>query len=101
LPRRVVASNPILYKFLLNKWYFDEVYNVIFVRPTQWLGRILWKLGDGKIIDGALNGIAMGIIPFFTKWAGKMQSGYIFNYAFGMVIGIAVLITWMTIVGSE
>jgi NADH-quinone oxidoreductase subunit L len=43
----------------------------------------------------------MVIIPFFTKWAGKMQSGYIFNYAFGMVIGVAVLITWMTIVGSE
>ena len=101
LPSRVAASNPILYKFLLNKWYFDEVYNVVFVQPTQWLGRTLWKFGDGKLIDGGINGIAMGIIPFFTKWAGKMQSGYIFNYAFGMVIGIAVLITWMTIVGTE
>ena len=101
LPRRVAESNPILYRFLLNKWYFDEIYDVIFVRPAQWLGRTFWKLGDGKIIDGGINGLAMGIIPFFTKWAGRMQSGYIFTYAFGMVIGIAVLVTWMTIAGGK
>jgi NADH-quinone oxidoreductase subunit L len=45
--------------------------------------------------------LAMEIIPFFTKWAGRMQSGYIFTYAFGMVIGIAVLVTWMTIAGGK
>ena len=101
LPRRVVASNPVLYRFLLNKWYFDEIYDVIFVHPAQWLGRTLWKLGDGKIIDGGINGLAMGVIPFFTKWAGRMQSGYIFTYAFGMVIGIAVLVTWMTVAGGK
>src|SRR5210317_679964 len=96
LPRRVAESNPVLYRFLLNKWYFDEIYDVIFLRPAQWLGRTLWKVGDGKIIDGGINGLAMGIIPFFTKWAGRMQSGYIFTYAFGMVIGIAALVTWVT-----
>ena len=101
LPRRVAESNPILYQFLLNKWYFDEIYDVIFVRPTQWLGRFLWRLGDGKIIDGCINGLAMGIIPFFTKLTGRIQSGYIFNYAFGMVIGIAILVTWMTITGGQ
>ena len=101
LPRRVAESNPILYQFLLNKWYFDEIYDVIFVKPTQWLGRSLWRLGDGKIIDGCINGIAMGIIPFFTKLTGRIQSGYIFNYAFGMVIGIAILVTWMTITGGQ
>jgi NADH-quinone oxidoreductase subunit L len=101
LPRRVAESNPVLYRFLLNKWYFDEIYDVIFLRPAQWLGRSFWKIGDGKIIDGGINGLAMGIIPFFTKWAGRMQSGYIFTYAFGMVIGIAALVTWMTIAGGK
>jgi NADH-quinone oxidoreductase subunit L len=97
----VAESNPILYQFLLNKWYFDEIYDVIFVKPTQWLGRSLWRLGDGKIIDGCINGLAMGIIPFFTRLTGRIQSGYIFNYAFGMVIGIAILVTWMTITGGQ
>ena len=101
LPRRVAESNPVLYRFLLNKWYFDEIYDVIFVGPAQWLGRTLWKFVDGRIIDGGINGLAMGIIPFFTKWAVRMQSGYIFTYAFGMVIGIAVLVTWMTIAGGK
>ena len=101
LPRRVAESNPILYQFLLNKWYFDEIYDVIFVRPTQWLGRSFWRLVDGKIIDGCINGLAMGIIPFFTRLTGRIQSGYIFNYAFGMVIGIAILVTWMTITGGR
>ena len=101
LPRRVAESNPVLYRFLLNKWYFDEIYDVLLVRPAQWLGRCLWKIGDGKIIDAGINGLAMGIIPFFTKWAGRMQSGYIFTYAFGMVIGIAALVTWVSIAGGK
>lgn len=101
LPRRVADTNPTLYRFLLNKWYFDEIYDIIFVKPAQWIGHQFWKKGDGKIIDGSINGVAMGIIPFFTKWAGRLQSGYIFNYAFGMVIGIAVLVTWMTFAGGK
>ena len=52
------------------------------------------------MIDGGLNGLAMGIIPFFTRLAGKAQSGYIFTYAFAMVIGIAILVTWMTMTGG-
>ncbi|MGR3584098.1 MAG: hypothetical protein ACU0B8_07545, partial [Pseudooceanicola nanhaiensis] len=61
-----------------------------------------WKKGDGKTIDGGINGLAMGIIPFFTRLAGRAQSGYIFTYAFAMVIGAAILITWMTIgAGAE
>ena len=101
LPGRLAANQQPLYQFLLNKWYFDEIYDVIFVRPIKALGRFLWKRGDGKVIDGTLNGIAMGIIPFFTRLAGKAQSGYIFTYAFAMVIGIAVLITWMTMTGGS
>jgi NADH-quinone oxidoreductase subunit L len=100
MPARVAAANRPLYLFLLNKWYFDEIYDFIFVRPAFWIGRNLWKRGDQGTIDGGINGLAMGIIPFFTRLAGKAQSGYIFTYAFAMVIGIAVLVTWMTMTGG-
>jgi NADH-quinone oxidoreductase subunit L len=100
LPRRLAANQRPLYLFLLNKWYFDEVYHFLFVRPALWLGSFLWKRGDGGAIDGAINGVAMGVVPFFTRLAGRAQSGYIFTYAFAMVIGIAVLITWMSIAGG-
>ena len=100
LPGRLAAQQRPLYNFLLNKWYFDEIYTVIFVRPAMGLGRFLWKKGDGTVIDGGLNGVAMGIIPFFTRLAGRAQSGYLFHYAFAMVLGIAVLITWMTLTGG-
>ncbi|MBI1172079.1 NADH-quinone oxidoreductase subunit L [bacterium] len=100
LPALWAENQAPLYRFLLNKWYFDELYEVIFVRAAKALGRLLWKRGDGDIIDGTLNGVAMGIVPFFTRLAGRAQSGYIFTYAFAMVLGIAVLITWMTIAGG-
>jgi len=100
LPRRLAAQQRPLYLFLLNKWYFDELYDVIFVRPAKWLGGFLWKRGDGNVIDGSLNGVAMGIIPFFTRLAGRAQSGYLFHYAFAMVLGIVALVTWMTLFGG-
>lgn len=100
MPARVAAANRPLYLFLLNKWYFDEIYDFLFVKPAQALGRFLWKRGDGNVIDGFLNGVAMGIVPFFTRLAGKAQSGYIFTYAFAMVLGIVALITWMTLSGG-
>jgi NADH-quinone oxidoreductase subunit L len=89
-----------LYTFLLNKWYFDELYDLIFVRPMKALGTFLWKKGDGKIIDGTINGIAMGIIPWITRLAGRAQSGYVYHYAFAIFIGLVAIITWMTIGGS-
>ena len=100
MPRRVAETNRPLYLFLLNKWYFDEIFDFLFVRPSKALGHLLWKRGDGDVIDGSINGVAMGIIPWFTRLAGRAQSGYIFTYAFAMVIGIAVLVTWMTIFGG-
>ncbi|MBV1868253.1 MAG: NADH-quinone oxidoreductase subunit L [Marinosulfonomonas sp.] len=100
LPGRLAASQRPLYNFLLNKWYFDELYDWVFIRPAKWLGNFLWKRGDGNVIDGTLNGIALGIVPFLTRLAGRAQSGYLFHYAFAMVIGIAVLITWMTLSGG-
>jgi len=100
LPKRWAEVQQPLYLFLLNKWYFDEIYDALFVRPAKALGRFLWSRGDGAVIDGSINGIAMGIVPMLTRIAGRAQSGYIFTYAFAMVVGIAVLITWMTLTGG-
>jgi NADH-quinone oxidoreductase subunit L len=99
-PGRLAAQQRPLYLFLLNKWYFDEIYDAVFVRPAMWVGRFLWKQGDGAVIDGGINGLSMGVVPYFTRLAGRMQSGYIFTYVLFMVLGIAVLITWMTIGGG-
>ncbi|WP_439122908.1 NADH-quinone oxidoreductase subunit L [Marivita sp.] len=100
LPKRLAENQRPLYLFLLNKWYFDEIYDFLFVKPASMVGRVLWKRGDGNVIDGSINGIAMGFIPMLTRLAGKAQSGYIFTYAFFMVIGIAALVTWMTLSGG-
>ena len=100
LPKKLAAQQHHLYYFLLNKWYFDELYDVIFVRPAMWLGTILWKKGDGSIIDGALNGLAMTIVPWFTKLVGRAQSGYLFHYAFAMFVGLSAIITWFAIGGG-
>jgi NADH-quinone oxidoreductase subunit L len=100
LPRRLAEQQRPLYLFLLNKWYFDELYDVVFVRPAKWLGNFFWRKGDGNVIDGSLNGVALGIIPFFTRLAGRAQSGYLFHYAFAMVMGIVILVTWMTLFGG-
>jgi NADH-quinone oxidoreductase subunit L len=99
-PAQLAEQQAPLYRFLLNKWYFDEIYNVVFVRSAMAIGNFLWKRGDGDVIDGTLNGVALGIIPFFTRLAGRFQSGYIFTYAFAMVIGIGILLTWMTLSGG-
>ncbi|MDC3002693.1 NADH-quinone oxidoreductase subunit L [Paracoccaceae bacterium] len=84
-----------VYRLLLNKWYFDEIYEAIFVSRAKAIGRFFWKKGDVGIIDGIINGIAMGIIPFVTRVSTRLQSGYIFSYALGMVLGIMALLSWM------
>ncbi len=100
LPAKLAANQRPLYLFLLNKWYFDEIYNFLFVRPALALGRLFWKRGDTAIIDGGINGLAMGIVPFLTRLAGRAQSGYVFHYAFAMVLGIALILTWVTLTGG-
>ncbi|GHA53506.1 NADH-quinone oxidoreductase subunit L [Amylibacter ulvae] len=99
-PAKLAEQHSGLYAFLQNKWYFDELYDLIFVNPAKALGRFLWKKGDGKVIDGGINGLAMGIIPFLTKWAGRAQSGYLFHYAFAMFLGLAAIITYFAITGG-
>jgi len=97
LPGKLARQQRFLYQFLLNKWYFDELYDFLFVRPTFWLGRMLWKKGDGATIDGGINGLALGIVPFVTRLAGRAQSGYVFHYAFAMVLGLVAIILWLMI----
>jgi NADH-quinone oxidoreductase subunit L len=100
-PAKLAANQRPLYLFLLNKWYFDEIFEALLVRPAKWLGGFLWRRGDGGVIDGSINGMAMGVVPWFTRLAARAQNGYIFSYAFAMVMGIAVLVTWMTLAGGN
>jgi NADH-quinone oxidoreductase subunit L len=94
LPVELANQQSLLYRFLLNKWYFDELYDLIFVRPTKWLGRFLWKVGDGYIIDGfGPDGVSAWVLDV-TRNVVRLQTGYLYHYAFAMLIGVAGLITW-------
>jgi len=89
-----------IYLFLLNKWYFDELYDWLFVRPAFWIGRLLWKGGDGKIIDGlGPDGVASRVL-WTTGRVVKLQTGYVYHYAFAMLIGLALIITAFMFAGS-
>jgi len=94
LPVELANQQPLLYQFLLNKWYFDELYELIFVRPAKWIGRFLWKIGDGYIIDGfGPDGISARVLDV-TRNVVRLQTGYLYHYAFAMLIGVAGLFTW-------
>lgn len=95
LPAATARAFKPLYLFLLNKWYFDELYNAIFVRPAFAIGRFLWKGGDGAVIDGAIDGTAAGV-GRVTERVVKLQTGYLYHYAFAMLIGVAAILTWLT-----
>jgi len=82
-----------LYLFLLNKWYFDELYDAIFVKPMFWLGNVLWKVGDIAIINGLIDGTAAGVYRV-TARAVRLQTGYIYHYAFAMLVGLALLVSY-------
>ena len=99
-PVALAKQQHAIYAFFLNKWYFDELYECIFTNPAKSLGRFLWKFGDGRMIDGTINGIAMGMIPLFTRFLGRVQSGYLFHYAFAMLLGLLALIAWFIIGGG-
>ena len=97
LPERLASINKPLYQFLLNKWYFDELYDVLFVKPSKKFGLFLWKFFDLKIIDGfGPDGISSMIKKFSVK-ANKFQSGYIYQYAFVMLLGFSALLTFLIV----
>ena len=94
LPAELAHQHEVAYKFLLNKWYFDEIYDRIIVRPTLWLGRLLWKGGDGWLIDGfGPDGVSARVVDV-TRNVVRLQTGYMYHYAFAMLIGVAAFITW-------
>jgi NADH-quinone oxidoreductase subunit L len=83
-----------IHAFLYHKWYFDELYDFIFVRPFKWLARFLWKVGDGAIIDGlGPDGISARVIDI-TNRVVRLQTGFVYHYAFVMLIGIALMISY-------
>jgi len=83
-----------LYLFLLNKWYFDELYDALFVRPAHFIGYGLWKSGDGAVIDGVGPDGVAAATQSLAKRASKLQSGYLYHYAFAMLVGVVLLISW-------
>ena len=99
LPGLLAARARPVYLFLLNKWYFDELYDFLFVRSSKYLGRNLWKQGDGAVIDGiGPDGIAAATLSVARR-AVRLQSGYVYHYAFAMLLGLAAVVTWYLIAG--
>jgi NADH-quinone oxidoreductase subunit L len=99
-PKRIADANPGLYRFLLNKWYFDELYDRIFVKPSLWLGRVLWKSFDDRLVDQTITEGLGNRVKDITGRVVKLQSGYLYHYAFAMLIGIAALLTWAIAAGG-
>jgi NADH-quinone oxidoreductase subunit L len=101
IPDSLAKQHDVLYRFLLNKWYFDEIYDFLFVRPAFRLGRLLWRGGDGWLIDGfGPDGVSARVIDV-TNRVVRLQSGYLYHYAFAMLIGVAALITWFMFAGAH
>jgi NADH-quinone oxidoreductase subunit L len=94
LAGRLAAALPSLYRFLLNKWYFDELYDRLFVEPAKRLGYGLWQGVDVMTIDRfGPDGVAMSALTVARR-AVRLQSGYLYHYAFAMLIGVAALVSW-------
>ena len=99
-PGEIADQHDLIYKFLLNKWYFDEIYDFIFVRPAKWLARLFWKGGDGYVIDGfGPDGIAANVLRV-TRRMVALQTGYVYHYAFVMLLGVAGFVSWLMLTGG-
>ncbi|WP_066548177.1 MULTISPECIES: NADH-quinone oxidoreductase subunit L [unclassified Sphingomonas] len=94
-PAQFVEQFRILHRFLLNKWYFDELYGHLFVRPALAFGRLFWKQGDEGTIDRFGPNGSAALVMAGTRAAAKLQSGYVYSYAFVMLIGLTAAVTWI------
>ncbi len=99
LPAATARAFKPIYLFLLNKWYFDELYDFLFVRPANAIGRFLWKRGDGAVIDGTIDGTA-NFVGWLTGKAQRLQTGYVYHYAFWMLLGLAAILTFIMTSGG-
>jgi NADH-quinone oxidoreductase subunit L len=97
----LLKEGGMLYAFLKNKWYVDELYRFLFLRPSQRIGRFLWKVGDGKVIDGLGPDGLSGLAGLGSRLIVKVQSGYIYHYAFAMLIGIAIILFLISTGGAR
>ena len=94
----IVERNKPVYNFLLNKWYFDEIYDFIFVKPIKKIGLLFWKQGDIKTIDRfGPDGLAK-LIKYFSTLAVRFQNGFVYHYAFVMLIGFSILLTYLILI---
>jgi len=93
-PAAFVGQFGVLHRFLLNKWYFDEIYDVLLVRPSIWLGRLLWKRGDEGTIDRFGPDGAASLVLAGTRLTARIQTGYLYTYALVMLLGVAAATTW-------
>ena len=101
MPEALARDQNLLYRFLLNKWYFDEIYDFLLVQPALWVGRLFWKGGDGFIIDGfGPDGVSARVLDV-TRNVIRLQTGYLYHYAFAMLIGVAAAITWFMFAGPH
>lgn len=100
VPSRLATQHRGLYLFLLNKWYFDELYDLIFVRPAKWIGTALWRGFDDWLIDKTVIEGLGNRVKDVTARVVKLQSGYLYHYAFAMLIGVAALLTWAITTGG-
>jgi NADH-quinone oxidoreductase subunit L len=96
-PHKVATMFAPLYRFFLNKWYFDELYNLIFVRPAFWFGRLFWQQGDIGIIDKYGPNGSAALVNFSSRMAVRMQSGYLYTYALVMLLGLVAAVSWMMV----
>ena len=95
LAKRMAEKDGPIYNFLYHKWYFDEIYQAIFVNLTKALGDLFWKIGDIRIIDGlGPNGVAWGALKA-AKNLVKTQTGYVYHYAFVMFLGLVGLLSYV------
>ena len=92
-----IEINKPLYNFLVNKWYFDELYDFLFVKPAKKIGTFFWKIGDGTIIDGFGPDGLTKLIKSVSDKAVQFQSGFLYHYAFVILIGLSILLTYMMI----
>ncbi|HHN67950.1 MAG TPA: NADH-quinone oxidoreductase subunit L [Thermopetrobacter sp.] len=100
LPEKLATALRPLYRFVLNKWYFDELYERIFVRPAFALGRLFWHGGDRRIIDGlGPDGVSARVLNI-SSLTSRLQTGYLYHYAFAMLLGLAALVTWLMLRGG-
>ena len=101
IPSELATTFRPIYALFVNKWYFDEIYNFLFVRPYFWLGRQLWRVGDMQIIDGfGPDGVSARVLDV-TRNAVRLQSGYVYHYAFAMMMGAAAVMTWFLFGGAR